>query len=191
MIGSLKGKIIKKGSDWALIDTNGVGYKVFVLPETLASTSNKEEEIILFTHLYVREDILSLYGFKTLEELEFFELLISVSGIGPKAALGVLSIGNVSSLRKAIAEGRSDLLMGVSGVGKKTADRVILELSNKVEGSGTSSLPQSFTKEDEEIIQALVNLGYKKQEASEAVIKLPPDLEGAEKIKQALRFLGK
>ncbi len=190
MIGSLNGKIIQKGADWVLIDVSGIGYKVFVLPETLRNIS-KEEKATFFTHLYVREDALSLYGFKDFEELELFELLISVSGVGPKASLGVLSIGDVPSLKKAIAEGRPDLLMGVSGVGRKMADRIVLELRNKVDGSKEASLPKSFSKEDEEVIGALVNLGYKNREAREAILKISPELTSEEKVKEALRFLGK
>jgi len=189
MIGRLQGKVVGKGLDWVLIDIGGVGYKIFVLPSVAQEI--KDKEAVIFTHLYVREDNLSLYGFLNEEQLELFELLISVSGIGPKAALGVLSIGDVKSLKQAIVEGRSDLLMGVSGVGRKMADRMVLELKNRVQVEGGAVLPQSLTAEDEEVVQALENLGYKKSEASQAVAKAGENLKPEEKIKEALRYLGK
>ncbi len=189
MIGRLKGKILERGPDWVLLDVSGVGYKIFVQP--LISRKLSEKEAIFYTHLYVREDMMNLYGFLKEEELELFELLISISGVGPKAALGVLSVGDVPSIKKAIVEGRSDLLMGVSGVGRKMADRIVLELKNKIEASGDIILSKALAPEDEDAVQALVNLGYKKLEASEAIKKASPELEAGQKVKEALRFLGK
>lgn len=189
MIGRLKGKIVQKSTDWVLIDTGGVGYKVFVLPSVTQELKGKDA--ILYTHLYVREDMLLLYGFTNEEQLELFELLISVSGIGPKAALGVLSIGDVKSLKQAIVESRSDLLMGVSGVGRKMADRMVLELKSRVQVEGGAILPKSLTPEDEDVVQALVSLGYKKTEAQQAVAKANPEGKAEDKIKEALCFLGK
>lgn len=189
MIGRLKGKILKKGPDWVLLDVSGVGYKIFVQPLILKKLSEKES--IFYTHLYVREDMMNLYGFLEEEELELFELLISVSGIGPKAALGVLSVGDTPSIKKAIVEGKSDLLMGVSGVGRKMADRIVLELKNRIESTGDVILAKALTPEDEDAVDALVNLGYKKSEAQEAVKKASPELEAGQKVKEALKFLGK
>lgn len=189
MIGRLQGKILHKGPDWILLDVSGVGYKIFVVPKILRGFDKKEA--IFFTHLYVREDMLNLYGFLTEDELTLFELLISVSGIGPKAAMGILSVGDPKTIEKSIAEGRSDLLMGVSGVGRKTADRAVLELRNKIQADGDITLPKNLTPEDEDVINALVNLGYKKSEASKAVLKVEHGLKAEEKIKQALKLLGK
>jgi len=188
MIGRLKGEIVQKGGDWILIDTGGVGYKVFVLPVVAATM--KDKETVLYTHLYVREEMLSLYGFTNEEQLELFELLISVSGIGPKAALGVLSIGDAKSLKQAIAQGRSDLLMGVSGVGRKMADRMVLELKSRIQAEGDIILPKTLTPEDDDVVQALTNLGYKKTEAQQAVSKIEKDLKPEDKLKEALRYLG-
>lgn len=186
MIGRIKGKIVKKELGYVVVDVSGVGYKIFIM-NLFAESFDKE--VILYTHLYVREDTLSLYGFLQEDELELFELLISISGIGPKAALGVLGVGNVNTIKKSIAEGRSDLLMGVSGVGRKMAERVVLELKNKVISDGSVVLPQRLTTKDEEILEALMGLGYKKSEAMEAVSKTSPDLKTEERVKEALRFL--
>lgn len=189
MIGRLQGKILHKGPDWILLDVSGVGYKIFVLPKILRGFDKKEA--IFFTHLYVREDMLNLYGFLTEDELTLFELLISVSGIGPKAAMGILSVGDPQTIEKSIAEGRSDLLMGVSGVGRKTADRAILELRSKIQAEGSVILPKALTPEDEEVIDALVNLGYKKSEASKAVLETSHKATPEEKVKESLKRLGK
>lgn len=189
MIGRLKGEILKKGADWIILDVSGVGYKIFVSPNILEELPSKGA--VFYTHLYVREDMMNLYGFLDEEQLELFELLISVSGIGPKAALGILSVGDAKSVKKAIFEGRSDLLKGVSGVGRKMADRVILELKNRIQIEGAAMLPKALSPEDEQVIEALANLGYKKSEASQALIKIPGKLKTGEKIKEALRLLGR
>lgn len=189
MIGRLKGQIVGRGTDWVLLNVSGVGYKVFVLPGVSEEMRNKET--VFFTHLYVREDMMNLYGFLNEDQLELFELLISVSGIGPKAAMGVLSISDAKSIKQAIAEGRGDLLRGVSGIGRKMADRMILELKNRVQIDESYTLPKALTPQDEEVIQALVNLGYRKGEVSQVVVKISPELKTEERVKKALSLLGK
>ena len=190
MLARLKGKIVQKGIDSIILDVNGVGYKLAVLPRSI---ENEENEAIFFTHLYVREDQMSLYGFKKESELYLFELLISVSGIGPRAAMGILSVGEIEMLQKAIAEGRSDILKSVSGVGKKIADRAILELQGKVSFGEGANLPSQMSKDDNNVVEALVNLGYKKQEAQKVVqglIEKTKNMPVEEKIKQALKYAG-
>jgi len=189
MIGRLRGKIVEKRLDWVLLDVSGVGYKIFTLPKNFNDIT--KDEAVFYTYLYVREDMLNLYGFLKEDELDLFEMLISISGVGPKAALGILSVGDTSTIKKAIAEGRSEILMGVSGVGRKMADRVILELKNKVQLEGITVLPRLISQEDEEVIQALVNLGYKKSENLQAVSKVQ-DIENVEKkVTEALKNLSK
>lgn len=190
MISMLRGKIVKNNLDSIILDVNGVGYKVAVLP---SSNLNSGKEEVFFTHLYVREDQMSLYGFKKESELYLFELLISVSGIGPKAAMGILSAGDIEMLKKAIAEGRSDILKSVPGVGKKIADRAILELQGKVSFGQGVNLPGRLTEEDDNVVGALVNLGYKKNEAQKVVQELSQKTEGMsveEKLKQSLKYFG-
>ncbi|OGZ35953.1 MAG: Holliday junction DNA helicase RuvA, partial [Candidatus Portnoybacteria bacterium RIFCSPHIGHO2_02_FULL_39_12] len=128
MLASIEGKIELKTERFILVNVNGVGYRVFCPVQILAKMPEKGEKVKLFIHLYVRENILELYGFLSFEELEFFELLISISGLGPKAGLGILSVASLKDLRAAISSGQIGLLTKVSGVGKKTAERVILEL---------------------------------------------------------------
>jgi Holliday junction DNA helicase RuvA len=167
MIAKLTGKIVQKKIDTVIVDVNGVGYRVYVLGRVL---ENLNGEISLFTHLYVREDHMSLYGFLSEEELSLFELLISVSGIGPKAGLGILSVGDTDMIKKAIAEGRSDILKSVSGVGKKTADRMVLELSEKVaKFAGPAPAGEPPTVAADDVTSALVNLGYRRSEAERVV----------------------
>lgn len=192
MIAQLTGSISHKNSDSLIVEVSGVGYRVFVLPQSL--NLKLGDEVTFYTHLYVREDQMSLYGFTDYEELLLFELLISVSGIGPKAGLGILSVGNVETIKKAIAEGRSDILKSVSGVGSKIADRAILELRGKIAVGSDVSLPRQMSQEDESAVSALVNLGYKKKEVEQALEEATRDSEDLsveEKIKKTLKHLGK
>ena len=135
MIAYLKGKIINKGQGFIILGVRDVGYKVHVNPTQYAEISIKQD-LELYTYQHVREDMLGLYGFKGLEDLEMFELLLSISGVGPKSALGVLAIANVADIKDSIAQGDSSLLTKVSGIGKKTAERIVLELRDKVGSVG-------------------------------------------------------
>ncbi|MFZ5364315.1 MAG: Holliday junction branch migration protein RuvA [Patescibacteria group bacterium] len=184
MISYLKGKIIYRGDHFAILETGGVGFKVF-LPESYLLKYKPEEIIEVFTHEYVREDRRELYGFGTVEELKFFWQLIDISGVGPKMAHKLISAHKLEKLEKAISEGDLGILGTIPGVGKKTAQKIILELKGKLVTGKTVSA-------ENEIVDALVRLGYSKNEAQEAVGKISEDLEGAEnKIKAALKNLGK
>jgi len=189
MIAKIKGKIVYLRDHYVVVDVNGVGYKIFVTDFAMGKIAGKEE-IELYTHTYVREDILSLYGFLTLEELEMFELLISISGIGPKAAIGILTIAEPKTIRAAVLSGDSSILTRVSGVGKKTAERVILELKNRI-----TELPgedQGTARADSEAIEALVSLGYSATQAREALKSVPEKVKDvSERVREALKFLGK
>lgn len=189
MIAKIKGKIAFLRDHYVVIDVSGVGYKVFVTDFALGKIAGKEE-IELFTHTYVREDTLSLYGFLTLDELEMFEMLISISGIGPKAAIGILTIAEPKTIRTAIITGDSSILTRVSGVGKKTAERVILELKNRI-----AELPgedQGMARADSEAIEALTSLGYSATEAREALKNVPENVKDvSERVRGALKNLGK
>ena len=190
MIGFIEGKIEQISDRFAIINVNGVGYKVFISLNTFKNLPEKGEKVKLYTSLYVRENIMALYGFLTKEELEFFELLISISGIGPKGALGVLSVAPIKSLKRAIASGETEILTKVSGIGKKTAGKIILELRSKIEDISEEGRREVDT--DSEVIDVLVSLGYKLNEAREALKKIPEDIkEVGQKVKQALKLLGK
>ena len=140
MIGSIKGKIILKTEKFLIVETGGIGYKINVSPGALSKTPKKEEEISFWIHTHVREDILDLYGFLDYQELELFEMLINVSGVGPKGALAILGVTTVETLRKAVGTGDTSYLTKISGIGKKTAEKIVIELRDKVgeEKSGGS-----------------------------------------------------
>lgn len=190
MISYLKGKIILKKEKFIIISTGNVGYKVFVL----SSFGEVGEEIELFTYLNVREDSLALYGFAGYKELELFELLISISGIGPKAGMGILALADPETIKIAIARGDSSILTRVSGIGKKTAERVILELKNKFSVSDVENI-EGKTREignHSDALDALVSLGYSPNDAKKALANLPPEVKDVgEKIKKALKELGR
>jgi Holliday junction DNA helicase RuvA len=189
MIAFLEGKIALKTERFAVVNVNGVGYKVFCPAPTLEKLGSKGDQTKLFIHLYHRENLLDLYGFLSFEELEFFEMLISVSGIGPKAGLSVLSIASLKELMASIASGQVNLLTRVSGIGKKTAERVILELRSKI------LVPSSEVRKlvsDDEAIDALVSLGYAQRQAKEALSQVPAKVKSVEnRVKEALKILGK
>ena len=143
-----------------------------------------------WTHLYLREDTVELYGFLEYSELEFFEILIQISGIGPKSALGVLAVAPLDTLKKAISSGETSYLTKVSGIGRKIAEKIILELKDKM-GKIGSAEEGIFLREEGDVLKALRSLGYSLEEAREALKKLPSEIEGAEKrVKEALKILG-
>jgi len=186
MIASTEGVIKYKDNKFIIIDVAGVGYKIFC-PSLMLEKIKESESIELFTHLYIRESIMDLYGFLSLEELELFELLISVSGIGPKAGLGVMSTAPIKNIKTSISSGQVSLLIKVAGIGKKTAERVILELGNKILTS-----PKEISKlmADDEAVDALISLGYSQKQAREALNKVSGK-NTSEKVKNALKAMGK
>ncbi|MBL7053411.1 MAG: Holliday junction branch migration protein RuvA [Candidatus Portnoybacteria bacterium] len=187
MIALLQGKIELKTDKFVILNVKGVGYKIHCTVATIKKI--KDEENKFFIHLYPRENILDLYGFLSFEELEFFEMLISISGIGPKAGLAILSIASLEDLKTSIGSGQVSLLSKVSGIGKKTAERVILELRGKILVSG-DKVKQLIS--DDEAIDALISLGYTGRQAGEALKKVPVKVKKIEdRVKEALRILGK
>jgi Holliday junction DNA helicase RuvA len=189
VIAKISGKIAFFRDNYVVVDVTRVGYKIFVTDFAMGKIAGKEE-VELYTHTYVREDTLSLYGFLSLDELEMFELLISISGIGPKAGIGILSIAEPKTIRTAVISGDSSILTRVSGVGKKTAERVILELKNRI-----AELPgedQGAARADSEAIEALTSLGYSVSQAREALKNVPEKIKDvSERVKEALKRLGK
>ena len=186
MIGSIKGKIIFKTDKFLIVEANGVGYKVNVSPDVLSKTTKLNEEIMLWIYTHVREDALDLYGFLNREELEFFEMLINISGIGPRSALAILGIASIKTLRKAIATSDTSYLTKISGIGKKTAERIVIELRDKM---GTE-LEGSSLQEELDTLEALKSLGYSQNEAREALKKVSPEGNTNTKIREALKILG-
>ncbi len=189
MIAKLTGKIEYMQDSYAVIDVNGVGYKVGLSAYTAGKTSQLKE-VSFFIYTYVREDTLALYGFLSREELEIFELLISISGIGPKAGMSILSIATPKTIKTAILNNDPAILTKVSGVGKKTAERVILELQNKVATMTTEEKEEATI--DSDAVEALLSIGYSTTEAREALKMVSPKIkEVGARVKEALKNLGK
>ena len=178
MYHHLIGKITEKTPTAVILDVNGIGYEVRVSLSTFSSLPNLGETVKLFTHFVVREDAQLLYGFATEEEREAFKLLISISGIGPKLAITLLSGVTLSELKRAIQEKNVPVLTAISGIGQKTAERVIIELKDKIgkaEVSAGKELVHDASVSDqmvEDSVLALVSLGYTKQKAKDAVQKV-------------------
>lgn len=189
MIHSLNGKLVEKRDNYFVVEIGGIGFRVKTSLNVVKSLPEIGESVNVFTYLHVREDALELYGFLNQDDLDFFQMLIGISGIGPKSALGVLSIEKAEKLKAAISEGRSELLTKASGVGKKTADRIILELRGKLKQEGSGKII-GLMESDHDIVEALSNLGYAKTQAREALAKVDSKIvKMEERIKAALKEL--
>jgi len=188
MIAHLSGTVFAKQNISIILTTGGIGYKVFCTQSVLDSV-HTGDELGLYTYHVVREDALDLYGFLTEEEQDLFVLLIGVSGIGPRSALGILNLESIEKLLSAIAHADIAYLTKVSGVGKKSAEKIVLELRDKVEHFDVSALDSS-RREEEDVLEALKTLGYRADEAREALRKVPSDItEQGALIKEALKAL--
>ena len=190
MIASLHGKLESLSSDGAIINVSGVGFRVSMSTSTLSTLGTTGEEVKLQTYLHLREDNAALYGFTTTGELGLFQYLISVSGLGPKLALAMLSAMNIERLTMAIATGSVDLLTEIPGIGKKMANRLVLELKEKI-GAGWVTTPAvQLAEENADVLAALTSLGYTVAEATRATANLLPDskLSLEDKIKQTLAY---
>ncbi len=199
MIATLKGKLIIKELNYVVVECGGVGFKCFVTQITHATVGNIGEDVFLYTYLSVREDALDLYGFATAQELEVFKLITSVSGVGSKIGLAILSEFAADKILLFIASGDAKSLTAASGVGIKLAQRIVLELKDKV-GSISSqdisfdinAVGNAMSKtSSKEAIEALTSLGYSQSEASMAVGRLDQTLNTNELIKQALKILAR
>jgi Holliday junction DNA helicase RuvA len=194
MISKLRGKIWHIDDKCIILDVSGVGYKISLTDTDLAELMNDTKnpsEVTLWTHLSVKEDALDLYGFINKKELDFFGLLISISGIGPKKALGILSVAPVETLKKALRTRDTSYLTQVSGIGKKNAEKIVLELKDKfstIEGGDDSA----SLREDSDAMEAIKSLGYSPSEAREALQKVDPSvIKIGDRVKEALKLLGK
>lgn len=191
MISFLEGTILLAGEKFAVVAVGGIGYKVFAGSDTLAKMPQRGGAVKLWTHDHVREDMRELYGFLHYAELELFEMLIAISGIGPKGALGILGIAPVDTLKKAIAAGDTSYLTRVSGIGKKIAEKVVLELREKMAGRGTS-VEAPELKAEADALDALISLGYSQREAREALAVVPSAVTRVEdRVGEALKRIGK
>jgi len=182
MIGSLRGHVLEKGPTWILLEVAGIGYRIKTTPSVLSALS--QGEVFVYTHDHVREDAHELFGFQTMMDLELFERLLGISGVGPKSALTIMSVGSADQVKQAIMSGDLAMLTSVPGVGKKTAQKIILELKGQLVD------PDTGNSADHDVIDALVGLGYTAQQTKE-VLKLVKATDPSEKIREALRYLSK
>ena len=192
MISHLSGTLMHTSERYIIVDVGGIGYKVRVTLDTLQKLRGiTDKKVSLWTHLIVREDVLDLYGFQNEHEMDFFEMLISVSGIGPKSALGILNVATIEHLKEAISNGDTGTLTKVSGIGSKGAQKIILELRDKLGGYGEVT-PKGALRDEHDAIEALCALGYSEREAREALKGISPETKGTNaRIKEALKHLGK
>ena len=190
MIAHLRGKITEKFGNTLIVDVNGVGYEITVpTPDYEVSLLNEERKF--FTYHAIRENAEDLYGFSSLAAKKVFELLISVQGVGPKAAIAILSLAEVEEVRNAIANADAAFIAKASGVGKKSAERVIVDLRDKVGApsryGATEAKFNKASKENDEALDALIALGFTLKEASLSLEKIDPALPTEERIKLALK----
>ena len=197
MIYSVSGKLVLKSTNFVVVEAGGLGLKLLTGERTIkdlpaaGGTGAATATVKLFSYMHVRENGMELYGFLSEEELVYFEMLISVSGVGPKSALAILDVAPMSELSAAIKEGRPDLLTRASGIGRKTAERVIVELRSKVQ-SAKSGLVIEKMETDADLIEALSSLGYRREEARAALAKVDAKVVGVEaRLKAALALLSK
>lgn len=189
MIHNLSGKIILKRDTFIVVDVHGVGYKVFTSANTISKVGAVGSDASVLTHLHVREDELTLFGFLDAGELELFESLISVSGIGPKSAMNIMSIAPVERISAAISGGEIELLQKVSGIGRKTAERIILELKDKMQSAGGADTIKVM-ESDNDIYEALTSMGYTAKQAKNAISKINKETQGTtDRLKEALKII--
>jgi Holliday junction DNA helicase RuvA len=190
MIGRLTGTLAAKAPPQILIDANGVGYEVDVPMSSFYNLPGLGERVTLLTHFVVREDAQLLYGFLTHDERATFRQLVKISGVGPRTALSILSGLSVSELAQAVSLQQSGRLVKVPGIGKKTAERLLLELKGKL-GDALAAPSSVASDAQADILQALVALGYSDREAAASLKALPADVGVSDGIKLALKALGR
>lgn len=189
MIYSIEGTLTRKDDHFVVVTTGGVGIKLFASRLTCEALPAIGAGVKFFCHLHVREDALDLFGFTSPSELDFFEMLISVSGVGPRSALAILDTGPLDELSAAIKENRPDLLTRASGIGRKTAERVIVELKNKVQAAASGAMVEKM-QTDADLVEALTSLGYRRDEARATLAKVGKEVVGTEnRLRAALAAL--
>lgn len=197
MIYSVRGILIYAEPTFAVVECGGVGFKCFISNSTLASLPSSGKEVNLFTYMSIREDAMDLYGFSTPNELDAFKLLISISGVGPKAAISILSALTPDKLAIAVSSGDVKSIQQAQGIGKKTAERIVLELKDKMVGvaSGSASVVVegiknvSTNNNAQEAVEVLVSLGYNQSDAAAVIGGLDPSMSVDDMIRKGLKAL--
>jgi Holliday junction DNA helicase RuvA len=191
MIAHIKGKILDKTEKCLVVEANSVGYLVFATTSALSNSGGIGDEVSLWTYLAVRENSMDLFGFETIDEKNFFELLLGVSGIGPRSALSILSIAPMETIKKAIGSGDTSYLTKVSGIGKKTAEKIVVELRDKLASLGHDDEAGAL-RGVSDVIEALQSLGYSLNDARNAIKQIPDTATNTnDRIKEALKILGR
>lgn len=192
MIRTIYGKVGHIYKDFFVFQVGAVGFKVFAAKRTMFRLSNLgKNEVLIFCHFRLKEDGVELFGFLDEGELQLFELLVAVSGIGPKSAINIMDVASPEELLAAISEGKADLLTRASGVGRKTAERAIVELRGKVQVRESAEIIRKMS-DDQDIVETLVSLGYRKDQARGALTEInKPNLTVEERLRTALKILGK
>ncbi len=194
MIGYLEGEIIKKYDRRCILKCGPLGYRIFMANSALSKLQENSDTVKVFTYPHQREDTQELYGFLNPEELELFEMLITVSGVGPKSALTLVDEVPFEMLVASIIKGEEGVLRKVSGIGQRTAQKIIIDLKNKALALATvaTEAASQTVSEDADILEALQSLGYSAYQAREAVKKIPQDVKGVERrVEEALKLLAK
>jgi len=189
MIYSIRGKLIAKKENFIVIESESIGFKLFMAGNALRKLPPVGENLKAFVFLYLRQDGFELYGFLNEKELFLFEKLNSISGIGPKSAIGILSVAPYEQLIAAINEGKVNLLTRASGIGKKTAERIVLELKGKLGAGGRAEI-LSLMESDAELEETLISLGYSRQDAKNAVSKIDSKITAFnDRLREALKYV--
>ena len=190
MISHIRGKITEITDKYVVIEAGGIGYRIFATTDTLGSIF-LDQETLLHTYLAIREDAHELYGFRTPGERSLFEMLRSVSGIGPKSALGILGLASIEILTHAIASGDTGYLTKVSGIGRKTAEKIVIELRDKLQGRADEYDRPIELRGSSDVMDALKVLGYNEREIRDVIKDIDPNITDTnQRIKEALKLLG-
>ena len=192
MIAYLSGKIIKKADNFVILNVNSVGYEVFLSQNSINKILDLESDFKCFCYLEATDRAMKLYGFLTFEELELFKVIRNIQGAGPKASLEISSIGSLTKIKELMDKGNLNFLDGISGIGEKRAQKIILELTGKIKSLTSGSKKEKEALEKDEVYLALIKLGFSKEKAKIAISELPKETKDTQaRIKQALLILGK
>lgn len=192
MIAYLSGKIVKKADNFVILDVNGVGYEVFLSEASMGKLPEQGSDFRCFCYLEANERAMRVYGFLTFEELGLFKVIRNIQGAGPKASLEISSIGSLEKIKELMDKGNLNFLDGISGIGEKRAQKIILELTGKIKSLTNLSKKDKEALENDEAYLALIKLGFSKEQAKRALLELPKEIKNTqERIKRGLQILGK
>lgn len=192
MIAYLSGKIILKADNFIILDVNGIGYEVFLSQASMDKLPEIDSDFKCFCYLEANERAMKLFGFLTFEELELFKVIRNIQGAGPKASLEISSIGSLERIKALMDKGNLNFLDGISGIGEKRAQKIILELTGKIKNIGSLNKKEKEVLENDEAYLALIKLGFSREKAQKALLEIPKDIKNTqERIRQSLQILGK